>query len=131
MIPRTAIPIGAKEIATAVPSLLEGECVREDVAKFENDLAAYLGVKRTFAFNYGRTALYTAIRALQLKPGEEIIVPAYVCAIVFELILRLGLKPVLVDVNPETCNIDPELASARIDPELIPKSNNTYISFVQ
>lgn len=105
MIPRTAIPIGGEEVA----ALLNSVVVDEAVVLFENDLAGYLNIKKTFAFNSGRTALYVAIQALNLKPGEEIIVPAYTCAIVFEVILRLGLKPVLVDVNPETYNLDSKL----------------------
>lgn len=112
MIPRTAIPIGNEEIAVVLSRFLAGEhLVGEQVETFENYLTAYLRVRRTFAFNFGRTALYAAIQALDLKPGEEVVVPAYTCAIVFEVILRLGLKPVLVDVNPQTYNIDPELIS--------------------
>ena len=104
IIPRTAIPIGNEELATALKGFFGGDDVAEkEVANFENDLAAYLGVKKALAFNSGRTALYTALQALNLKPGEEVIVPAYICAIVFEVVLRLGLRPVLVDVNPNTC----------------------------
>jgi dTDP-4-amino-4,6-dideoxygalactose transaminase len=105
MIPRASIPISSKEIA----ALLSGIFVSEDKGIFENDLATYLNVKKTFAFNSGRTALQVAMTAMNLKPGEEVIVPAYTCAIVFEVILRLDLKPVLIDVNPATCNIDAEL----------------------
>ena len=112
MIPRTAIPIGNEEIAVVLHRFLLGEDIyREDVARFENELATYLGIKRTFSFNSGRTALYVALETLDLKPGEEVIVPAYTCAIVFEVILRLGLKPILVDVNPKTYNIDHRLIS--------------------
>ena len=102
MIPRTAIPVGGEEVA----ALLNGVLVDEDVGVFQNELAAYLGVKKAFAFNSGRTALYAAIQALNLRSGDEVLVPAYTCAIVFEVILRLGLKPVPVDVHPETHNID-------------------------
>ncbi len=118
IIPRTAIPLGNKEFAVALQGLLAGEdFAGEDIAEFENELAAYLGVEKIFASNSGRTALYTALQALDLKPGQEVIVPAYTCAIVFEVIIRLRLKPVLVDVNPATYNIDPELVSKAITSE--------------
>jgi len=89
--------------------LPDGNDKRENVARFENDLATCLGVKKILTCDSGRTALYTAFQALNLKPEDEVIVPAYVCAIVFEVIMRLGLKPVLVDVNLETFNINSEL----------------------
>jgi len=110
IIPGAALPISDEELATVTEKLLAGEDVAEkEVVKFENDLAAYLGVKKAFASNSGRTALYMALQALNLEPGEEVIVPAYTCAIVFEVVFRLGLKPVLVDVDPCTYNIDPDL----------------------
>jgi len=97
---------------TLVKEVLSGDAVDgANVQKLEDELASYLSSKRVISFNAGRTALYVALQALRLKPGNEIIVPAYTCAIVFEVVLRLGLKPLTVDVNPETCNIDPEQIS--------------------
>ena len=114
IIPRTAIPIGNKEVAALSDRLLAGEDAGEQVVAFEKEFANYLEVKNVFSFNSGRTALYNALQTLQLKPETEVIVPAYTCAIVFEVILRLGLRPVLVDVNLETYNIDSELISKSI-----------------
>lgn len=108
VIPRTAIPISRNEVVTALEGLLS-HSTGQDTEKFENELATYLGAKKAFACNTGRTALHTALRVLNLNRGDEIIVPAYVCAIVFEVVLRLGLKPVLVDVDVATYNIDHEL----------------------
>jgi dTDP-4-amino-4,6-dideoxygalactose transaminase len=110
IIPRTAIPIGNREVVALSDRLLTSEDINEqDVAQFENEFASYLGARSVYAFNSGRTALYTALQALELNPETEVIVPAYTCAIVFEVILRLGLKPILIDVNPETYNINPDL----------------------
>jgi dTDP-4-amino-4,6-dideoxygalactose transaminase len=109
IIPRTAIPIGNKEVAALSDRLLTGEGAGElEVSEFEKEFADYLGVGNAYAFNSGRTALYVALQALELNPKAEVIVPAYTCAIVFEVILRLGLRPVLVDVDLETYNINPE-----------------------
>jgi dTDP-4-amino-4,6-dideoxygalactose transaminase len=108
-IPITAIPISPKEILTLVERVVTDKTVNgADVGKFENELAQYLDSNNVFSFNTGRTALYVGLQALGLNAGDEVIVPAYTCAIVFEVVLRLGLKPLTVDVNPETCNIDPE-----------------------
>lgn len=109
--------MGSKELLTLFVKLLTGKGIEgDDVNIFENDLAAYLGVNEVFSFNSGRSALYVALKSLNLRRGEEVIVPAYTCAIVFEVILRLGLKPVLVDVDLETYNIDPELIPKAVTP---------------
>ena len=116
-IPLTAVPLSSKELAIMVAKILTGQMIEgKDVSELEEDLATYLGVDKVLAFNAGRTALYVALQALDLNPREEIIVPAYTCPVVFEVILRLGLKPVPVDVNLETCNIDPELIPNAITP---------------
>lgn len=117
MIPRTAIPIGSKEIITFIEKIFaSGEAGAEDIERFEDDLAKYLGVRRIFSFSRGRTALTVALQALGLRPGDEVIVPAYTCAIVFEVVLRLGLRPVLVDVDPATCNINPSMIAKAVTP---------------
>jgi len=115
IIPRTAIPIGNRELAALSDRLLASKDAGEqEVAEFEKKFANYLGVKKALAFNSGRTALYAALQTLKLNPGAEVIVPAYTCAIVFEVVLRLGLKPVLVDADPKTYNVKPELISKSI-----------------
>jgi dTDP-4-amino-4,6-dideoxygalactose transaminase len=107
MIPRAAIPISNKELFSLVTTLVQSE--ENEIIKFEKDLANYLGVRKVYGVNSGRTALYLALKSLGLKPKTGVIVPAYVCPIVFEVILRSGLKPILVDVDPKTYNINPEL----------------------
>lgn len=117
IIPRTAIPIGNKEVAALSDRLLTSNSGGEEEAeKFEKEFARYMQVKHAYVFNSGRTALYAALKALKLNSEAEVIVPAYTCAIVFEVILRLGLKPVIVDVNPETYNIESELISRAVSP---------------
>ncbi len=109
MIPRAAIPVGNREVIAGLQGLFSVNGDANEVRKFENELTEYLGAEKTFAFNSGRTALYIALKALNLKPGTQILVPAYTCPIVFEVVLRLGLKPVFVDVNLETFNVNPDL----------------------
>ena len=109
MIPRAAIPVGNREVIAVLQGLFSLGGDTNDVGKFENELTDYLGTKQTFSFNSGRSALYVALKALNLEPGARVLVPAFTCPIVFEVVLRLGLKPVFVDVNLETFNVDPAL----------------------
>lgn len=110
MIPIAALPISFGEIASLTRKLaLDNLFGESDVARFENQLADYIGSKRAVSCDSGRTALYLALKALGLQAGDEVLVPAYTCAIVFEMVLRAGLRPVFIDVNPETYTIEPEL----------------------
>ena len=114
-IPQFTIPVSSRSLFTMVRKILTNSGVRgKDVEGFGNDLAIYLGVNQIRSFNEGRTALHVALQALDLNQRDEILVPAYTCPIVFEVVMRLGLKPVFVDVNLETCNIDPELISEAV-----------------
>jgi len=109
-IPRAGIPINYEELKTIIKKLSMRELVDgDDIEKFENNFGDYVGSKCALSVNKARTGLMVALQALSLKPREEVIVPAFTCPIVFEVVLRLGLKPVLVDVDPTTYNIDPEL----------------------
>lgn len=115
--PITALPISTREILALAEKMVTIRTVNgEEVEKFENELAQYVDSSKVFLFNTGRTALCMSLQALGLNAGDEVIVPAYTCAIVFEAVLRLGLKPLTVDVNPETCNIDPEQIPKVISP---------------
>lgn len=115
MIPRVAIPIRKREFFLSLIAMIRAR--EDDVEEFEKDLAGYLGAKKIYATNSGRTALYLALKSLNLKTGAGVIVPAYTCPIVFEVILRLRLKPILVDVDPKTYNINPELIPKAVTPE--------------
>jgi len=115
LIPRTALPISNKEIAVLI--LLGDGNGEQQIEEFEREFSNYLGVNETYAFNSGRTALSIALQALDLKPRDEVLAPAYTCAIVFEVILRLGLNVIPVDVNVETYNINPDLISKLITPK--------------
>ncbi len=78
-----------------------------DVSEFERDLEKYLGVNNAIACGSGTDALQIALMSLELNPGEEIITTDFTFAATIEVILLLGLKPILVDIDPKTFNIDP------------------------
>ena len=80
----------------------------EDVRKFQDELSAYLNVKHTVACGNGTDALQVAMMALDLKPGDEVITTPFTFIATVEVIRLLGLRPVFVDVKPDTFNLDPE-----------------------
>ncbi|WP_343679876.1 DegT/DnrJ/EryC1/StrS family aminotransferase [Chryseobacterium arthrosphaerae] len=83
-------------------TFINGPAVKEFQQNFEN----YLGVKHVIPCANGTDALQIAMMALELKPGDEVICPAFTYVATAEVIGLLGLKPVMVDVNEDTFNID-------------------------
>ena len=79
-----------------------------EVKHFQTELEAYLGIKHVIPCANGTDALQVAMMALDLKPGDEVITTSFTFVATVEVIALLGLTPVLVDVLPDTFNIDPE-----------------------
>jgi len=69
---------------------------------------------KPFFFWKGRVALYAILKAMGIKPGDEIILPGFTCVVVPNAIIYLGAKPVYVDIDAGTYNIDPEKIEERI-----------------
>lgn len=78
----------------------------EEVELFERNLARYLNVKHVIGCANGTDALQIALMALDLKPGDEVLVPAFTYVATAEVIALLKLIPVMYDVNPRTFNTD-------------------------
>lgn len=78
------------------------------VKTFQTNLENYLGVKHVIPCANGTDALQVAMMGLGLKPGDEVITADFTFAATVEVIALLGLTPVLVDVLPDTFNIDPK-----------------------
>lgn len=78
----------------------------EEGAKFEQEAAKYLGVKYALAANSGSSAGLLALAALELKAGDEVIIPATTFPTIFNIIVQLGLTPVVVDSKVGTYNLD-------------------------
>ena len=87
-----------------------------EVAEMEQRLAAFAGARHCIAVASGTEALLIALMALDFQPGDEVITTPFTFAATGEMIVLLGGKPVFVDVEPDTCNIDPRLIEARITP---------------
>ncbi len=86
------------------------------VKAFEDHLAAYLGCKQVISCANGTDALQIAMMALGYEPGDEVITASFTYVATAEVIALLKLKPVLVDVNPDTFTIDPAAIEKAITP---------------
>ncbi len=82
-------------------AFINGPAVKE----FQASLERYLGVKHVIPCANGTDALQIAMMALELKPGDEVICPAFTYVATAEVIGLLGLTPVMVDVDPQTFNV--------------------------
>jgi len=87
------------------------------VEVFAGELADYLGVKQVVPCANGTDALQIAYQALDLKPGDEVLMPAFNYVASAEAAALLGLKPLFVDVWEETFNINENLIKAKITPD--------------
>lgn len=86
------------------------------VISFKENLEKYLGVAHVIPCANGTDALQIAMMALGLKPGDEVIVPAFTYVATAEVIGLLGLTPVMTDVDPDTFNIRADHVEAAITP---------------
>jgi dTDP-3-amino-3,4,6-trideoxy-alpha-D-glucose transaminase len=90
-----------------------------EVRELEEGFAAFLEVPACVAVANGTDALVLALRALDLKPGDEVLVPAFSFFATAEAVLWLGGVPVFCDVRPETLNLDAADAAARVTPRTV------------
>ena len=87
------------------------------VKDFQSDMEKYLDVKHVIPCANGTDALQVAMMGLGLQPGDEVITASFTFIATAEVIALLGLTPVLVDVDPDTFNIDPEAIRKAITPK--------------
>lgn len=87
-----------------------------EVAELEEKLAAFVGAKHCISVANGTDALQIAQMAFGIGPGDEVITPGFTYIATAETVALLGAKPVYVDVDPRTYNLDPALLEAAITP---------------
>lgn len=107
------------EISEAVLEVLDSTAYINGpaVRTFQENLEKFLDVKHVIPCANGTDALQVSMMALGLKPGDEVITTSFTFIATAEVIALLGLTPVLVDVDPNTFNIDPESLERAITPK--------------
>ncbi len=105
-----------KELDEAIIKVAESQyfILGPEVKRLEESVAEFLGVKKVVGVSSGTDALLLALMALEIKPGDEVIVPTYSFFATAGVVARLNAIPVLVDIDPVTFNINPELIEEKI-----------------
>ena len=104
------------EIDAAISEVLETSqfILGPKVEAFEADFAAYCQSRFAFGVNSGTSALHLALLAAGVGPGDEVITVSYTFVATIAAIIYTGATPILVDIDPLTCNIDPAKIEAAI-----------------
>jgi dTDP-4-amino-4,6-dideoxygalactose transaminase len=85
--------------------------------EFENGFADWFKVSNAFSFWKGRVAMYAILKAMDVKNDDEVILPGYTCVMDVNPIKYLGAKPVYVDIEPNTFNMNTDLLEGKITPK--------------
>lgn len=106
-----ALETALKEVISAGQFILGPQ-----VAAFEEELGRFLGCPYVVGVASGSDALYLALRALNIGPGDEVVTTPFTFFATVGSILRTGAKPVFSDINLDTFNMDPAMALAQVTP---------------
>jgi UDP-2-acetamido-2-deoxy-ribo-hexuluronate aminotransferase len=107
-----------REVDAAIKTTLDSTLFigGKQVTNFQKNLETYLGVKHVIPCANGTDALQLAMMALDLKPGDEVIVPAFTYVATAEVIALLHLKPIMIDVDAKSFNMTAALFEKAITP---------------
>ena len=86
----------------------------QKVQEFENAFSAKFGFDDSVAVSSGTAGLHLALIALDIGPGDEVIIPSYVCTALLNAVQYVGAKPIVADIRSDTFNLDPVDAKKRI-----------------
>ena len=109
IIPHSRPAIGPDDIRAVTEVLRSGHVAGGPaVVQFERGMAAYLGLLGAVAVTSGTVAIELALRALGVGPGDNVILPSYLCSAPWLAVQRVGAQARIVDIDPETYNLDPQ-----------------------
>ncbi len=117
------IPLLDNEEKKAVMKVLDSGLLTQKagkgpmVSEFEKKFSRYVKVKHCIALNSGTAALHAALLALDLKSGDEIIIPSFTFVATASVALHVGAKPIFVDIDPEIYAMDPNEVEKAITPK--------------
>jgi dTDP-4-amino-4,6-dideoxygalactose transaminase len=105
-----------EEVDAAIARVVESQhfILGPEVAGLEEEVAAYTGSGHGVGMSSGTDALLSALMALDIGPGDEVIVPTFSFFATAGVVARLGAMPVFVDIDPITCNLLPDAVAAAI-----------------
>lgn len=108
------------EIDNAIQGVIQNSqfILGQEVAAFESELATYCHTKYAIGVASGTDALHLALLACEIKPGDEVITTPFTFIATTEMIYECGARPVFVDIDPGTYNIDP----AKVEPKITEKT---------
>ncbi len=114
-IPWANLYLDKAELNEAIKTIKSGQLSQGPrVAKFEKKMQQFVQTKYAVAVNSGTAALDIALKILQIKPGDEVIVPAFTYIASASCILYQNAVPIFADIDPKTYTIDPEDVSRKI-----------------
>ena len=109
--------VGSTELAAVAQVIESGQLTMgSKVAEFEAALAEAVGTAHAAAVSSGTAALHLALLALEVGPGDEVIVPAYTFPATANVVELCGARAVLVDIDPDTFVVDPAAVAAAVTP---------------
>jgi len=111
------VPLRA-EILAAIERVCDSQrfIMGPEITAFEEEMARMLGVRHAVSVSSGTDALLLALMALDIRAGDEVVTSTYSFFATAGAIARLGAKPVLVDIDETTFNLDPERVAAALTP---------------
>lgn len=108
-IPMSAPDITEEDVQAVAEVVRSGRlALGPKTEEFEKLIANYVGVKHAVAVSSGTAALHLIVKALDIGPGDEVLVPSFTFVASVNVILYEGATPVFVEIEPETYNLDPE-----------------------
>jgi dTDP-4-amino-4,6-dideoxygalactose transaminase len=107
-----------EELLAAVTRVCDSQrfILGPEVEELERELESFIGVSHAVTMSSGTDAILATLMALGVGPGDEVITPTYSFFATAGCVARLGATPTLVDIDPATCNVDPEAVRAAITP---------------
>lgn len=90
--------------------------MNRNIDEYQNEFASFFSIDYTFSFWKGRVALYAILKSLGVGSGDEVIIPGYTCVVDVNPIKYLNAKPVYVDIEADTFNINSQLIEDKISP---------------
>ena len=118
IIPHSRPLISDRDIEAVASAVKSGRLSQgPKVLEFEEQLARFIGKKKAAATSSGTAALHLALLALDIKQGDQVIIPSFVCSAVLNAVNYTGATPIIVDIDPLTFNMSAEAVKSAITGE--------------